>query len=263
MSAFSSSCPRCHVQKPRCVSHCRRLQRARRWHASCLCSGQCGCLGTCVSGVVSILSHTRVTVQVSEAYEAITERNTRISRSKLADRSAQHALALTNIAMARERLDKLLVKAEAVEFDREMEAAMDAATKAVYGAETLRDMTTTAYVMAVLFVTCCPRNLCTVLQRPAIVIRLGLWLTRDPIEGVLIHERRCRRGAVVLSMSLLMCLVSCLHLSVTAWKRWTASPPWPRKPSPRSRTSTRRSSAAWQTCPSLSTRSWWSRSRRR
>ena len=102
--------------------------------------------------------NTLVTVQVSEAYEAITERNTRISRSKLADRSAQHALALTNIAMARERLDKLLVKAEAVEFDREMEAAMDAATKAVYGAETLRDMTTTAYVMVVLLVTCCPET---------------------------------------------------------------------------------------------------------
>ncbi len=81
--------------------------------------------------------------QVSEAAGAISERNTRIARTQLADRSAQHALALTNIAMARDRLDKLIQKAETVDFDKDLEAAMDAATKAVFGAETLRDMTTT------------------------------------------------------------------------------------------------------------------------
>jgi hypothetical protein len=64
----------------------------------------------------------------------------------MADRSALHAQALTNIAMARERLDKLVVKADSVALDKELEAAMDAATKAVFGAETLRDMTATAYV---------------------------------------------------------------------------------------------------------------------
>ena len=43
--------------------------------------------------------------------------------------------------MARERLDKLSGKAEGVAFDPELEAAMDVANKAVFGAETLRDMT--------------------------------------------------------------------------------------------------------------------------
>ncbi len=85
-------------------------------------------------------------LQTAEAGEAIQERNTRLARARQADRSALHAQALTNIAMARERLDKLIIKADSVALDKELETAMDAATKAVFGAETLRDMTATVYV---------------------------------------------------------------------------------------------------------------------
>ena len=85
-------------------------------------------------------------LQTAEAGEAIQERNTRLARARQADRSALHAQALTNIAMARERLDKLIIKADSVALDKELETAMDAATKAVFGAETLRDMTATVCV---------------------------------------------------------------------------------------------------------------------
>ncbi len=45
------------------------------------------------------------------------------------------------IAMARARLDKLLSKIQGLDFDETLEAATDAALKAVFAAETLRDMT--------------------------------------------------------------------------------------------------------------------------
>lgn len=84
--------------------------------------------------------------QVTEALTSVRERNERLKREQQAATSQQQAEALTTIAMARDRLNKLSERAEGLDCDDEaFDTVHDAATKAVIAAEMYRDMTKSGY----------------------------------------------------------------------------------------------------------------------
>jgi hypothetical protein len=91
------------------------------------------------------------------------------------------AQSLTMIAMARARLDKLLPKIQGLDFDETLEAATDAALKAVFAAETLRDMTSSRLSaithLSVYMSYASPHSLCA----PEDVVVLNWWCCENGI----------------------------------------------------------------------------------
>jgi hypothetical protein len=116
-----------------------------------------------------------VAFQAAEALQAVRQSLERLDRERKAEQSALHAQAFTNIQMAKDRLRKIVDKAEELDLSEQLEAPIDDATKAVLGAETYKEMTAEKCVLRLLHAC---RDVMT--RAHALLCRRRLCVRRSP-----------------------------------------------------------------------------------